>query len=57
MSTPHNYRVTLKESPGDKFTLVFDCSADDSDHAEEQALNAYPGCEIVLATPFVEGST
>jgi len=57
MTTRHNYRVTLKESPGDKFTLVFDCSADDSDHAEEQALNAYPGCEILLAARLTEAST
>lgn len=46
------YRVTLKEDAGDKFTIVFDCQAEDDDHAEEQAENAYPGCEIVLITPF-----
>lgn len=48
------YRVSLREQPGDLFTIHFDCSADDIDHAEEQALNAYPGCEIVLVTPFEE---
>jgi len=42
-----HYRVTLKESPGDKGTIVFDCWAEDSDHADEQADNAYPGCELV----------
>ena len=40
------YRVTLAEEKGDKFTMVFDCFAEDDDHAEEQAMNAYPSCEI-----------
>jgi hypothetical protein len=48
----NKYRVSLKEEPGDRFTMNFDCSADDTDHAEEQTLNAYPGCEIVLVTPL-----
>jgi hypothetical protein len=46
----NNYRVTLKEDPEDKFTLVFDCFADDDDHAEEQAEDMYPGCVIVNIT-------
>lgn len=41
------YRVTLREENGDKFQLVFDCMAEDSDHAAEQAENAYPGCEVL----------
>lgn len=36
------YRVSLKEFEGDKFTIMFDCWADDDDHAIEQAENAYP---------------
>jgi hypothetical protein len=40
------YVVTLKEDPEDKFTIVFECSAMDDDHAEEQAENAYPGCQV-----------
>jgi galactose-1-phosphate uridylyltransferase len=28
----------------------FDCLADDSEHAKEQCLNAYPNCEIVWIT-------
>ena len=44
------YRVTLKEDAGDKFTVAFDCQAEVTDHAEEQAENAYPGCEIVNIT-------
>ena len=39
--------VTLREYKGDKFTIVFECWAEDHDHAEEQALNAYPNGEIV----------
>ncbi len=41
------YQVCLYEEPGDKFRLMFDCQADDPDHAEEQAENAYPGCEVL----------
>lgn len=44
------FSVSLKEDKGDKFTIVFECSAEDRDHAEEQAENAYPSCEIVLVT-------
>ena len=46
------YRVTLKEEKGDKFSIVFDCYAEDDDHAEEQAEGAYPDCEILTITPF-----
>lgn len=27
--------------------LAFKCSADDTEHAEEQCTDAYPGCDIV----------
>lgn len=47
MSTLYETRVTLKEEAGDKFTIFFDCQAEDESHAQEQAENAYPGCEIV----------
>lgn len=46
------YRVMLHEDPGDKFQIVFDCQAEDDDHAVEQAENAYPGCEIMTYLPF-----
>lgn len=46
------FRVHLHENQGDKFIIVFDCWADDPDHAEEQAINAYPNCEIVSVTEF-----
>lgn len=41
------FRVMLREEKGDKFQIAFDCSAEDADHAAEQAENAYPGGEIV----------
>lgn len=50
--TLSTFRVTLKEEKGDKFTTVFDCYAEDSNHAEEQAQNAYPDCEVLTITPF-----
>jgi hypothetical protein len=46
------YRVTLKEEAGEDFTTVFDCYAESDDHAQEQAENAYPACEIINTTPF-----
>lgn len=49
-----NYRVTLHEDIGDKFTLVFDCMADDPDHAIEQAEDMYPNCEIVGVLEWVD---
>lgn len=45
-----SYRVTLHEEKGDRLKLFFDCSAEDIDHAEEQALNAYPCGEIIQIT-------
>lgn len=43
------YRVSLHEEPGDKFQIIFYCMAEDSDHAEAQAEDAYPGCEILIS--------
>lgn len=51
------YRVTLAEEAGDKFRLVFDCYAEDDDHAAEQAGNAYPNCLIHNITPFPQKET
>jgi len=45
-----NYLVSLHEEKGDKFTMFFECLADDPDHAEEQALNAYPFGEVLNIT-------
>ena len=44
------YRVHLHEDAGDKFILVFDCMAEDADHASDQALDMYPSGEIVSIT-------
>ena len=41
------YRVSLHEDVSDKFTILFDCWADDAEHAFEQAENAYPNGEIL----------
>ena len=49
-ATLHPYRVSLHEDKGDKFTLFFDCYADDPDHAADQALDMYPNGEIVNVT-------
>lgn len=46
------FRVMLKEEKGDKFSIAFDCYAEDDSHAEEQAQNAYPDSEILTITPF-----
>jgi hypothetical protein len=48
------YRVTLREELGDDFLIVFDCMAEDGDHAAEQAENAYPQGEIFNITFFDE---
>ena len=47
------YKVSLHEHKDDKFTLFFYCSAEDEDHAEEQALNAYPDGEILNVLKFI----
>lgn len=44
------FRVTLNEEPDDEVTLVFDCMAEDADHAAEQAEDAYPGCTVLNCT-------
>lgn len=46
------FRATLKEDPSDKFTIHFDCMAEDFDHAEEQTLNAYPDANVITITKF-----
>lgn len=48
------YRVTLHEEVGDKFTIVFDCYAEDEDHAYEQATDMYPSCELINAIVWEE---
>lgn len=45
-----DYIVSLHEEKGDKFTILFNCWAEDADHAAEQALNAYPQGEVINCT-------
>lgn len=49
-----SYRVTLREEKEDKHLIVFDCQAEDADHAAEQALNAYPEGEVFNITEWEE---
>jgi hypothetical protein len=46
------YRVELIEDGGEEDSIVFDCFAEDDDHAIEQAENAYPNCVIRAARFF-----
>ena len=42
------YRVSLREDQGDTaLILLFYCLAEDPDHADEQAINAYPNGELI----------
>ena len=43
------YVVELQELHQDEYldAIIFECMADDADHAEEQARDAYFGCEIL----------
>jgi hypothetical protein len=50
VSALHGYRVRLHETIGDRFVLHFLCQAEDADHAEEQALSAYPDADVLLVT-------
>ena len=59
MSRLYPYVVLLTEEPEEEDSLIaFPCSAEDSDHAEEQAENAYPGCvvEFVMCTGSVSSA-
>jgi hypothetical protein len=48
-----SYQVELLEADaeldedGDKASTYFDCEAEDEEHAQEQAINAYPACEVI----------
>lgn len=46
------HRIESEMNPFDA-PLGFRCTAEDSDHAEEQCLNAYPDCGVVW---IIEGS-
>ena len=38
--TLKNYEVELYETPQDNDAIIFECQAEDEQHAEEQAVNA-----------------
>lgn len=44
--TRNNYRCQVIDS--DDIEYIFECFADDDEHAEEQALDAYPNSEVHL---------
>lgn len=48
------YLVSLHEKTGDKFAIHFECMAEEDDHALEQAINAYPDCDIKNWASVVE---
>jgi hypothetical protein len=48
-----HYRVSLWETKDDEQPIVFDCWAEDFDHAKEQALDAYPEGEIIVVAPRI----
>ena len=48
------FRVRLHEHKDNKDCLLFDCWADDADHATEQTENAYPNCVVVHVIPIPE---
>ena len=48
MDNLNNYRVHLRENITDRSTIVFDCWAEDKDHAQDQALDMYPESKIVF---------
>ena len=47
METRLPFIVSLHEDKGDKLTIFFYCKAYSDDHAEEQAINAYPNGEVI----------
>lgn len=49
------YRLFLREQRGDKFTIRFDCWAEDEDHAEEQAIDAY-NCAFIVSCVEIPSS-
>ena len=49
------YHIKAIQSPAEQ-PFGFQCYADDADHAEEQALNAYPDAEIVWVWQGEEGT-
>jgi hypothetical protein len=53
---PIHYSVLLNETNSPCCQTLFECKADDEEHAEEQAFDAYPSCVVneVLMTAKIE---
>lgn len=49
------YHVTYKDEADDKFTAVFECWAEDAEHAYEQCEDAYPWAILRNATRMENG--
>lgn len=52
--TLKEFRVILLETPTDHHPIAFDCQAEDKEHAQEQALNAYPTARITETHSLVD---
>ena len=50
------YQVSLHEEPGDAFTTIFECMAEDAEHAYEQAKDVYPGAKLLCAVVVGEAA-
>ena len=44
---PSEWRIEIRRTPSELFTVYFDCDAEDSADAEAQAKAAFPTCEII----------
>ncbi len=58
IGTMQDFRIMVVESPDnaelDQTPILFQCFAEDMEHAKEQAENAYPGCEVLGREDDVE---
>lgn len=48
------FHVSLHEEQGDKFRVIFQCLAEDAEHAQDLAQDEFPGGEILLAREVSE---
>lgn len=47
MKPLEKYQIILEETKGDDFRILFDCEAENEEHAKEQTVSAYPNCKII----------
>ena len=50
----HTHQVTYTIPEEGRQMQYFHCTADDHDHAEEQCMDAYPNCVIIMVSTHVE---